>query len=289
MSETLDRVRRQRLEDPDLIRKAAASRRRRSLGQSLMLIAADHPARGALAARGRPTAMGDRGDLLDRLVVALGRPGVDGLLATPDIVEDLLLLGALDDKIVVGSMNRGGLAGSSFELDDRFTAYDAATIAAMGLDGGKTLTRIALDDPGTVNTLENTARAVSDLAALGLMAMVEPFISEWRDGKVVNDLSSDAVIKSMGIASGLGNTSRHTWLKIPVVDEMERVMSATTLPTLLLGGDPKGSDDEVFASWEKALAVPGVNGLVVGRSLLYPQSDDVAEAVDIAAGLVVRG
>lgn len=233
--------------------------------------------------------MGDRGDLLDRLVVALGRPGVDGLLATPDIVEDLLLLGALDDKIVVGSMNRGGLAGSSFELDDRFTAYDAATIAAMGLDGGKTLTRIALDDPGTVNTLENTARAVSDLAALGLMAMVEPFISEWRDGKVVNDLSSDAVIKSMGIASGLGNTSRHTWLKIPVVDEMERVMSATTLPTLLLGGDPKGSDDEVFASWEKALAVPGVNGLVVGRSLLYPQSDDVAGAVDIAAGLVVRG
>ena len=233
--------------------------------------------------------MGDRGDLLDRLVVALGRPGVDGLLATPDIVEDLLLLGALDDKIVVGSMNRGGLAGSSFELDDRFTAYDAATIAAMGLDGGKTLTRIALNDPGTVNTLENTARAVSDLAALGLMAMVEPFISEWRDGKVVNDLSSDAVIKSMGIASGLGNTSRHTWLKIPVVDEMERVMSATTLPTLLLGGDPKGSDDEVFASWEKALAVPGVNGLVVGRSLLYPQSDDVAEAVDIAAGLVVRG
>ena len=48
-------------------------------------------------------------------------------------------------------------------------------------------------------------------------------------------------------------------------------------------------DDEVFASWEKALAVPGVNGLVVGRSLLYPQSDDVAGAVDIAAGLVVRG
>ncbi|HEY5890721.1 MAG TPA: deoxyribose-phosphate aldolase, partial [Acidimicrobiia bacterium] len=98
----------------------------------------------------------------------------------------------------------------------------------------------------------------------------------------------DAVIKSMGIASGLGNTSRHTWLKIPVVDEMERVMAATTLPTLLLGGDPKGSDDDVFASWETALAVPGVRGLVVGRSLLYPQSDDVAAAVDIAAGLVVR-
>ena len=288
MTEIVDRIRQMRLEDPKSVVKAAAGRRRRHLGGSLMLIAADHPARGALAARGRPVAMGDRGDLLDRLVVALARPGVDGLLATPDIVEDLLLIDALDDKIVVGSMNRGGLAGSSFELDDRFTAYDAASIATVGLDGGKTLTRIALDDPGTVSTLENTSRAVSELAALGLMAMVEPFMSEWRDGKVVNDLSPDAVIKSMGIASALGNTSRHTWLKIPVVDEMERVMAATTLPTLLLGGDPRGSDDDVFASWEKALAVPGVRGLVVGRSLLYPQSDDVASAVDIAAGLVVR-
>jgi len=95
-----------------------------------MLIAADHPARGALGVRNDPLAMGDRRELLERLVVALARPGVDGVLATPDVVEDLLLLGALDDRVVVGSMNRGGLAGSVSELDDRFTAYDAAGIAA---------------------------------------------------------------------------------------------------------------------------------------------------------------
>ena len=111
-----------------------------------MLIAADHPARGSLAARGRPQAMADRGELLSRLVTALERPGVDGVLGTPDIVEDLLLLGALEDKIVIGSMNRGGLSGSVFELDDRFTAYDTGSIAAMGLDGGKMLIRIALED-----------------------------------------------------------------------------------------------------------------------------------------------
>jgi hypothetical protein len=29
-----------------------------------------------------------------------------------------------------------------------------------------------------------------------------------------------------------------------------------------------------------------VQGLVIGRSLLYPQDDDVAGAVDIAAGLI---
>ena len=286
MTVNIEELRSLRVDDPGAIARAAEARARRPLTGRMMLIAADHPARGALAARGQSAAMADRGELLARLVTALARPGVDGVLGTPDIVEDLLLLGALDDKVVIGSMNRGGLAGSLFELDDRFTAYDVLSVAGMGLDGGKMLVRIALEDPATVRTLEHSARAVSALAAEGLMAMVEPFLSRWEDGKVVNDLSPDAVIKSMGIASALGNTSRHTWLKIPVVEEMERVMTATTLPTLLLGGDPKGSDEEVFASWGRALGLPGVRGLVVGRSLLFPRNDDVAAAVDIAAGLV---
>lgn len=275
-----------RVEDPAAIERAAIGRARSGLRERMMLIAADHPARGSLAARGRPRAMADRRDLLARLVTALARPGVDGVLGTPDILEDLLLLGALENKVAIGSMNRGGLAGSTFELDDRFTAYDARSIAATGLDGGKMLVRIALENPATVRTLEHAARAVSDLAELGLMAMVEPFMSGWNEGRLVNDLSPDAVIKSAGIASGLGTSSRHTWLKLPVVADMDRVMEATTLPTLLLGGDPKGSDDEVFATWQKALRLPGVRGLVVGRALLYPQNDDVAAAVDIAAGLV---
>ena len=138
----IEKIRAIRVEDPGAIDRAAGARARRPLSGRMLLIAADHPARGALAARGRPQAMADRGELLTRLVTALERPGVDGVLGTPDIVEDLLLLGALEGKIVIGSMNRGGLAGSVFELDDRFTAYDAESIAAMGLDGGKMLTRI---------------------------------------------------------------------------------------------------------------------------------------------------
>ncbi|WP_020551921.1 MULTISPECIES: Cgl0159 family (beta/alpha)8-fold protein [Streptomycetaceae] len=50
---------------------------------------------------------------------------MDGFLGTPDIVEDLILLGALDGKPVLSSMNRGGIPGASFELDDRFGSYDA--------------------------------------------------------------------------------------------------------------------------------------------------------------------
>ena len=63
-------------------------------------------------------------------------------------------------------------------------------------------------------------------------------------------------------------------------------MQAATLPTLLSGGDSEGDPEEAYASWEAALDLPGVHGLVVGRTLLYPQDDDVARAVGIAAGLV---
>jgi hypothetical protein len=230
--------------------------------------------------------MASRSDLLDRLVTAVSRPGVDGVLGTPDILDDLLLLGALEGKVAIGSMNRGGLQGATFELDDRFTAYRAADLAANGLDGGKMLTRIALDDAGTAPTLEASARAVTELAEHGLMAMVEPFLSTRRDGRIVNLLDPDSTIKSIHIAAGLGASSAYTWLKLPVVDELDRVMDATTLPTLLLGGDPQGDPHDTYASWGHALELPPVRGLVVGRALLYPLDDDVAAAVDIAGELV---
>jgi DhnA family fructose-bisphosphate aldolase class Ia len=251
----------------------------------LMIVAADHPARGALAVGSRLTAMNSRTDLLDRLRAALADPGVDGVLATADILDDLLLLGALEDKVVFSSMNRGGLAGATFELDDRMTAATAQATAAAKMNGGKMLCRIDLDDPGTVATLAACARAVDELAAHGLIAMVEPFMSTRVEGKVRNDLSPDAVIKSIHISQGLGSTSAYTWMKLPVVDEMDRVMEATTLPTLLLGGDPT-DPDAAFASWEKALALPSVRGLIVGRTLLYPADDDVSSAVATAVSLV---
>ena len=278
-----------RVREPHRIAKAWADRRRRDLvgpDGRLLIVAADHPARGALGVRGDKTAMASRSELLGRLATAVSRPGVDGVLGTPDILDDLLLLGALEGKVAIGSMNRGGLQGSVFELDDRFTAYRARDIAAGGLEGGKMLTRIDLDDPGTVTTLEASASAVTELAEHGLMAMVEPFLSTRRDGRVTNLLDPDSTIKSMHIASGLGATSAHTWLKLPVVDDLARVMDATTLPTLLLGGDPQGDPQDAYVSWGRALDLPAVRGLVVGRALLFPPDGDVAAAVDIAAELV---
>jgi hypothetical protein len=278
-----------RAREPERIATAWQARGRRALlpqDGRLLIVAADHPARGALGVRSDSRAMASRSDLLARLVTAVSRPGVDGVLGTPDILDDLLLLGALEGKAVIGSMNRGGLQGASFEFDDRFTAYRAADIAGNGLDGGKMLTRIALAEAGTVATLEASAQAVTELAEHRLMAMVEPFLSERREGRVVNLLDPDSTIKSIHIAAGLGASSAYTWLKLPVVDDLPRVMDATTLPTLLLGGDPQGDPQDTYASWGRALDLPAVRGLVVGRALLYPPDGDVAAAVDIAGELV---
>ncbi|HEV8223209.1 MAG TPA: deoxyribose-phosphate aldolase [Streptosporangiaceae bacterium] len=278
-----------RARTPSAVAQAAAQRKRRPwLGPSgrLMIIAADHPARGSLGAGDRPLAMANRFDLLDRILVALGRPGVDGVLATADIMEDLLLLGALDGKLAIGSMNRGGITGAAFEFDDRFTGYRPAAIAAAGLDGGKMLLRMDLADPATAATLAACAGAVSELAALGVPAIVEPFIAQREAGRSRNDLSPDAVIRSIAIASGLGDTSAYTWLKIPVVDDMDRVAEASTLPTVLLGGDSGEAPDEMFARWQQALRLPNVRGLAVGRNILYPPGDDVAAAVDTAVSLM---
>lgn len=283
------RLRATRQRDPESIGRALASRTKRPLVRDdgrLFIVAADHPARGALGVRTDPLAMANRYDLLLRLALALSRPGVDGVLGTPDIIEDLALLGALDGKIAVGSMNRGGLRGAVFEMDDRYTGYDVDSITRSKLDAAKLLVRVNLQDAATARTLEQTARAVTASAQAKLPIMLEPFMSEWTDGRIVNDLSTDAVITSVAIASGLGASSAYTWLKLPVVAEMERVMQATTLPTLLLGGDSDADADATYAAWESALALPGVHGLVVGRTLLYPHDDDVAKAVDIAAALV---
>ncbi|MFI8230250.1 deoxyribose-phosphate aldolase [Streptomyces sp. NPDC085900] len=281
-----------RAQRPEAVAEAAARRTRRPLlGDSgrLMIVAADHPARGALGVGGRGLAMANRADLLERLCVALSRPGVDGVLGTADVLEDLLLLGALENKVVMCSMNRGGLAGASFELDDRFTGYRARDIARFRFDAGKTLTRIAYDDPGSLNTLQATARAIDECAEHRLPVFVEPFMSGRIDGRVRNDLSAEAVTRSIAIAAGLGGTSAYTWLKLPVTDDpddMGEVLETSTLPAVLLGGEVGDDQEGAYERWRKALRLPTVTGMVVGRSLLYPAEGSVETAVDTAVGLL---
>ena len=278
-----------RLEDPNAAAKALKKRTRRKLitDGRLFIVAADHTARGMLGVGDEPFAMADRRRLLDALLVALTNPQVDGVLGSDDVIDELALLGALDGKLVFGTMNRGGIMGAKWELDDRMTAYTPQEIALRGLDGGKVLLRLADDDAGTARTLEACAKVVTQMADLKLPIMVEPLPYTGGNGgpaKLIDD--DDKLLRAVSIASGLGSSSAYTWLKVPAGSQVERMMAATTLPGLILGGTPGPDPQATYASWERAMKVPNVRGLVVGRSLLFPRDGDVASAIARAARIV---
>lgn len=280
-----------RIFEPSKLESSLLSRRRRSIpgkDGKLLILAADHTARGKIALGNDPIAMSDRYTLLDRLVRCLAMPEVDGVLSSADVLEELAWLGALDDKLAIGTMNRGGIIGARWEMDDPLTAYDAEHIEALGLDGGKTLVRIDYDDPSVPRTLETVAAITTQLADCKLMSMIEP-LPYLKDstGKAVLNPSDDELIKTVAIASGLGSSSAYTWLKIPASDRMNEVAAATTLPILMLGGESSPNPDQTFAKWERGMREPNVRGLVAGRALLYPL-DGNSEAAVARANAVVR-
>ena len=279
-----------RLRAPESLRDALRNRARRPLigdDGNLLILAADHTARGMVAAGNDPLAVADRFTLLDNLTTALRVPGVDGVMASADILEELAFLGALDGVVAIGTMNRGGIIGARWELDDRLTAYDSDHIEEYGLDGGKVLVRIEFTDPGVARTLEMVASITTELADRRIMCMVEPlpYVID-ANGRARLDPSVEALIRVVAIASGLGSSSAYTWLKLPAVDRMAEVAGATTMPIVMLGGDPGDRADEVFALWRAAMEQPNVRGLVAGRALLYPSTGDVKQAVTSAASIV---
>ena len=278
-----------RLNSPNAAAKALKKRKRRKMitDSQLFIVAADHTARGMLGVGDDQFAMADRRKLLDALMIALENPQVDGVLGSADVIDELALLGALENKLVFGTMNRGGIMGAKWELDDRMTAYTPQEISSRGLDGGKVLLRLADDDAGTAPTIEACAKAVTQMADLKLPIMVEPLPYTGGNGgpaKYLDD--NDKLLRAVSIASGLGSSSAYTWLKVPASSQVERMMAATTLPGLILGGAPGPDPDATYESWERAMKVTNVRGLVVGRALLFPKDGDVAGAIARAARIV---
>lgn len=274
---------------PSLVNMLVARRRRTIAGRDgqLLIIAADHTARGKISLGSNPLAMADRYTLLDRLVRCMAMPEVDGVLASADVLEELAWLGALDGKLAIGTINRGGIIGATWELDDRVTAYDVEHIQSMGLDGGKTLLRIDHSDPGVARTIETVARISTELADRGIMSLIEPLpYVKGPNGIPSLDTSDEALVKVVAIASGLGASSAYTWLKVPASARMSEVAGATTLPILMLGGEPGPDPDALFAQWETAMTEPNVRGLVAGRTLLYPTIGEPEDAVKRASAVV---
>jgi hypothetical protein len=289
-----------RIADPDFPWRAAQLRRRRSSfapDGRLCLLAADHPGRRVTAAGSDPLAMADRRDYLARILRVLASRRVDGVMATMDILEDLLTLDGLrreagfapllDGRLLVASLNRGGLAGAVWELDDPITGPTAATCAAWRLDGAKMLLRVADDDPGSLKTLLACAQAITEANRHGLRFFLEPLPAVREAGSLRILKTPEALARLAGVASALGDSSRNLWLKLPYCDGYERVARATTCPILLLGGETAGSAEPFLRQVHAALpAGPNVRGALAGRNVLYPGSDDPLAVAEALGGMI---
>lgn len=243
------------------------------LGGPALILAADHRPRGVMTIEAyRP--------YLAALTAAL--PACDGILASRQPLEDLVRSGAVGpDQRTYLSINRTGLAGSAFELDDRLvTTVDAAV--TEGWTGIKHMTRIDLTDPLTAPALELLGQVIDEARAAGVEALIESL--SWRDGAMARD--TDAIVRAAVIAHDLGAPL----LKVPVPDvtpgrertaAVARVVASVGVPVLFLGG-PRGDAGRQSVLDEVADAMAGgAAGMAVGR-VVFEDPDPATMAKMVA-------
>ncbi|MCE5240804.1 hypothetical protein LLH23_20265 [bacterium] len=302
-----------RVRRADELRAHAAARQRRpdlAPDGRLVILAADHPARLVTGSHGDPLALANRQEYLGRILRVLQAGHVDGLMATPDIIEevlavDLLLaegrgeaawgrvssraqsgredtpahagVGLLDGKLLIGCMNRGGLAGTAFEMWDALTAYDARGLREMHLDGAKLMFRLDPTSRGSGQTLVWCAQAINACLEEDLAIFLEPLPVREQNGRFVVQKEAGELARICGVASALGRSSLRTWLKLPYCPDYGVVARATTCPILMLGGEAGDQPVALLEDLARGLgAGPNVRGALIGRNVLYPGAHDPA-------------
>jgi len=234
-----------------------------------LVLAADHRARGV------PTV-----ERYDDYLAAIGAalPHCDGILATAQPLGDVAAAGRLrPGQRTDLSINRTGLAGTAFELDDRLVA-SVGRAAGDGWTGVKLMTRIAPDDPAGAAALELLGRVLEEAAVAGLEALVEPVV--WRDGRM-SRVPDDVVLAAV-VAHDLGAPL----LKVPVPDlppggpragAVRRVVGSVGVPVLFLGG-PRLPGGEPVTDVARDVMDGGAAGLAVGRAVLEDPDPGAAAA-----------
>jgi DhnA family fructose-bisphosphate aldolase class Ia len=292
-----------RVDAPEIIEQQAQARRRRrrlTLDGKLTILAADHPGRGVTIVGDDPFKMGNRHQYLGRIMRVLIASDFDGFMSTPDMIEDLLILdylvqegggpSFLDEKVLVGCMQRGGVAGVVGEIDDRFGSYTAESIARFRLDGGKMMFRFVPDDERTLLAIDYCAKAVTELNRHDLVPFVEPLRMDYVDGKWVSKNTADELVKLVGVITGFGDSTCRTWLKLPYCDEFRRVTMATSLPILMLGGPSTEDPRPTYRDFAAGMATrSNVRGALVGRNISFPGPEDPAAVAQAISNIVHKG
>lgn len=228
---------------------------------------------------------GNRHELLSSIVRVLSCKGVDGLEGTPDILEDLLILNYfaknnsgtdfLSDKLMIGTVNRGGLKGTSWEMDDQCTCFTVEKIADLRFDGVKFMFRIDVTDDRSGKTIKYCNDIVNQSIKKGLPIFIESlYVNQTNAGYSV-DTTTLNLVKTVGVASALGNSASMKWLEIPFKNNYEKVSMATTCPILALPDEVARKASDVIREYEnKETIARNIKGMLLGTNVLLPIDED---------------
>jgi DhnA family fructose-bisphosphate aldolase class Ia len=246
-----------------------------------LILAADHRARGVVTIEPYVP-------YLDALSAAL--PFCEGILATTQPLRDLAMSGAVEPRHrTYLSVNRTGLTGSAFELDDRLVA-SVEGAAAQGWTGIKHMTRIDMSDPHTAEALELLGRVLEEARECGVEALIEAL--SWREGHMARDV--DSIVLAAVIAHDMGAPL----LKVAVpdadagparTDAIARIVASVGVPVLFLGGPRADRDRQGVLAEVRDVMAGGGAGMALGRVLFEdPDPAGIARAVAEVVHGVVR-
>ena len=251
-----------RVRRPNVVKARLQSRRRRDqavpLDGQLVLIA------GNQAVDPRNGNVVSRRELLDRLVEALSAPGIDGVVASADLLEELTLLNVLEHRLAIcsGPGEQQGVAG--------------ATIVAANFDGAHIATSGSGGSHGSV-----IADQVAELQAAGVPALIDlvqsndddrsEFDTEWRDW-----------IEPFQSASRVVSTGAGVWFTLPSIVGMSSLAAQTAFPVLVRDTDVP-IDASAWATLFSGELPLNVRGMVIGASGLFPITESVGDATEAIA------
>jgi class I fructose-bisphosphate aldolase len=182
------------------------------------------------------------------------------------------------------SINRTGLAGSAFELDDRLVA-SVPRAANDGWSGVKHMTRIDMEDPLTSGALELLGQVLEQAEAAGLEALIEPLL--WEQGRIRRD--TDGIVLAAVIAHDIGAPV----IKVPVPAvapgaerqrAVARVVASVSVPVLFLGGPRTATGRTHVLDEVRDVMEGGGAGMAMGRTIY--QDPEPAELAGLVQALV---
>lgn len=242
-----------------------------------LIIAADHRQRGIQGG------LENFKSLTERMYVALGH--ADAIVTTKEPMATLISSHPESGrKGLLLSLNRAGLGGSVFEVDDR-PVNSPAMASRWGLDGTKFLLRIDPANPHTASQLETCGKLCEECDSLELPMIIEPLFCRESEGKLTVDTSPERVRYAAIIANDYSVPA----IKIPYPKGSTRskrrrdfrdIVASVSSRVLILGGS-RTRIDQVLAQAEDSVREGG-SGVVIGRNiLLHERPEMVTSALNM--------